>query len=147
MPKRTPSYRQRTGYDQAIPDETVVIHHVDTSRANPAWVQDETWDSDPNDEGARWDLGETFYDSGFSTIVHVQEVDASGSLVIMSNSARPMRSRASFGGTRESMKSKPRSSQIVCNPTVKCEAVLCDMNAIPDRGARPYVVKSHRRSM
>lgn len=82
--------RRFTGYDQGIPDETVVIHHVDTSRDNPAWVQDETWDGDPNDEGARWDLGETFYHSTYSTLVHVQEVDASGSLVIMSNSARPL---------------------------------------------------------
>ena len=81
--------RRFTGYDQGIPDETVVIHHVDTSRGNPAWVQDETWDGDPNDEGARWDLGETFYNSTYSTLVHVQEVDASGSLVIMSNSASP----------------------------------------------------------
>jgi len=80
--------RRFTGYDQAIPDETVVIHHVDTSRGNPAWVQDETWDSDPNDEGARWDPGETFYYSTYSTLVHVQEADASGSLVIMSNGAR-----------------------------------------------------------
>jgi len=82
--------RRFTGYDQAIPDETVVIHHVDITRHNPAWVQDETWDSDPNDEGARWDLGETFYNGTYSTLVHVQEVDASGSLVIMSNAARPL---------------------------------------------------------
>jgi M6 family metalloprotease-like protein len=81
--------RRFTGYDQALPDETVVIHHVDTSRDNPAWVQDETWDGDPNDEGARWDLGETFYNYTYSTLVHVQAVDASGSLVLMTNSARP----------------------------------------------------------
>ena len=51
------------GYDDEIPDEAVVIHKVDTTRADRlAQVVDVDNNGDPNDEGAMWTPGETFTD-------------------------------------------------------------------------------------
>ena len=51
------------GYDAEIPDEAVVIHKVDTTRADRlAQVVDVDNNGDPNDEGAMWTPGETFTD-------------------------------------------------------------------------------------
>ena len=51
------------GYDDEVPDEAVVIHKVDTTRADRlAQVVDVDNNGDPNDEGAMWTPGETFTD-------------------------------------------------------------------------------------
>ena len=52
------------GYDEGIPDEAVVIHKVNTTRADRlAQVVDEDNNGDPNDEGAMWTVGEIFTDA------------------------------------------------------------------------------------
>ena len=52
------------GYDEGIPDEAVVIHKVNTTRADRlAQVVDEDNNGDPNDEGAMWTIGEIFTDA------------------------------------------------------------------------------------
>ena len=51
------------GYDDEIPDEAIVIHKVDTTRADRlAQVVDIDNNGDTNDEGARWTVGEIFTD-------------------------------------------------------------------------------------
>ena len=50
------------GYDNALPDEAVIIHEVDTTREKPAQVVDVDNNGDPNDEGAMWTVGEIFTD-------------------------------------------------------------------------------------
>ena len=53
------------GYDEEIPDEAIVIHKVDTTRADRlAQVVDIDNNGDPNDEGAMWTVGEIFTDTG-----------------------------------------------------------------------------------
>ena len=55
--------RRFAGYDDEIPDEAVVIHKVDTTRADRlAQVVDVDNNGDPNDAGAIWTPGETFTD-------------------------------------------------------------------------------------
>ena len=52
------------GYDNGIPDEAIVIHKVNTTRADRlAQVVDEDNNGDPNDEGAMWTVGEIFTDA------------------------------------------------------------------------------------
>jgi hypothetical protein len=56
--------RRLIGYDQAIPDEAVIIHRVNTALGDrDAQVVDATNNSNPNDEGAMWRAGETFSDA------------------------------------------------------------------------------------
>ena len=51
------------GHDDGIPDEAIVIHKVDTTREDRlAQVVDVDNNGDPNDEGARWTVGEIFTD-------------------------------------------------------------------------------------
>ncbi len=57
--------RQESGqYESNIVDTAVIIHHVDTSRGQPAWIVDA--DNPPanfaNTEGVMWKVGETFVD-------------------------------------------------------------------------------------
>jgi M6 family metalloprotease-like protein len=56
--------RRFVGYDARVPGEAVVIHHVDTTRADrQAQVLDTDKNGNPNDAGAMWLPGETFVDS------------------------------------------------------------------------------------
>jgi hypothetical protein len=82
--------RRFTGYDVNVAGESVVIHEVVPSRDNPAQVIDIDFDGDPNDETAMWEPGETFSFSSASAavLVTVEEKDASGSRVTVSNAAR-----------------------------------------------------------
>ncbi len=80
--------RRFTGYDAGLPDQTVVIHAINPFRDNQAQVVDPDMMGDPNDEGARWDVGETFWDSTNHILVTVESADASGSLITLSNAAQ-----------------------------------------------------------
>ena len=67
------------GYDDEIPDEAVVIHKVDTTRADRlAQVVDLDNNGDPNDEGAMWTVGETFTDLANGLQVSVDAGHATG---------------------------------------------------------------------
>ena len=67
------------GYDDEIPDEAVVIHKVDTTRADRlAQVVDIDNNGDPNDGGAMWTVGETFTDLANGLQVSVDAGYATG---------------------------------------------------------------------
>ena len=67
------------GYDDEVPDEAVVIHKVDTTRADRlAQVVDVDNNGDPNDEGAMWTPGETFTDRANGIQVSIDAAYATG---------------------------------------------------------------------
>ena len=67
------------GYDDEIPDEAVVIHKVDTTRADRlAQVVDIDNNGDPNDEGAMWRPGEVFTDAENNLQVSIERAYPSG---------------------------------------------------------------------
>ena len=67
------------GYDDEIPDEAIVIHKVDTTRADRlAQVVDVDNNGDPNDAGAMWTVGETFTDLANGLQVSVDAEHATG---------------------------------------------------------------------
>ena len=80
--------RRRTGYDQNLPGESVIIHSVDPSRANPAWVVDADMDGDCNDEGAMWEPCESYCDLTHGIVVTVECASESYSYVTLTNAAR-----------------------------------------------------------
>jgi hypothetical protein len=60
----TVEMRSRRGYDRSIPGNGVVLHLVDTMRAdNVAQVVDVDGNGNPNDAAARWINGELFVDT------------------------------------------------------------------------------------
>lgn len=73
--------RHRIGYDNAIPQEGVVLHTVDTTRASHAWVVDPDGNGDCNDAGAAWTPGETFTDAANQISVQVLSTSATGDWV------------------------------------------------------------------
>ncbi len=67
------------GYDDAIPDEAIVIHKVDTTREDRlAQVVDVDNNGDPNDDGAMWTVGEVFTDLENSLQVSIDAAYESG---------------------------------------------------------------------
>ena len=67
------------GYDDGIPDEAIVIHTVDTTRADRlAQVMDVDNNGDPNDEGAMWTVGEIFTDAQNKLQISIDAAYASG---------------------------------------------------------------------
>ncbi|MBI4529212.1 MAG: hypothetical protein HY695_35895 [Deltaproteobacteria bacterium] len=81
--------RRFVGYDNELPAEGVVIHHVDTTRIRPAQVVDPDYNGNPNDEGATWLPGETFVDQGNGITVAVNSWTATGFEISFSVSASP----------------------------------------------------------
>ena len=74
------------GYDDGIPDEAIVIHKVDTTRADRlAQVVDVDNNSDPNDEGAMWTVGEIFTDRENAIEVSIDAAYATGYRVTITN--------------------------------------------------------------
>ncbi len=85
--------RRFAGYDGngKIPAEAIVIHHVDSTRSNDAWVvdadgnlngvcliPDEETNCDPDDAGAQWTPGETYTDAANSIQIRVNSITATG---------------------------------------------------------------------
>jgi hypothetical protein len=94
--------RRLVGYDTQVPDDAIVIHHVDTTRERPAWVVDadgnldgdcqtplEESNCNPNDAGARWTPGETFVDAANSIQVTVNSSTATGFTVTIISGIPP----------------------------------------------------------
>ncbi|MFN8524039.1 MAG: hypothetical protein U0821_13155 [Chloroflexota bacterium] len=80
--------RTRVGYDIELSVEGVVIHEVDTTRAEDdrfAQVVDGTWDGNPNDWGAAWTPGETFADPANNIRVAVHWTDGTAYQVSIAN--------------------------------------------------------------
>jgi hypothetical protein len=63
--------RRFLGYDTYLPDEVVIIHHVDPSRQKPANLVDIDNDGDLYDEGPLWRPGETFEDASIGLAVRI----------------------------------------------------------------------------
>jgi M6 family metalloprotease-like protein len=81
--------RRFTGYDQNVVAESVVAHDVDPGRARPSMVIDGDANGDPNDAGAQWEPGEALSIlTPFAWVIFVEQKDASGTQVTMSNAAR-----------------------------------------------------------
>jgi hypothetical protein len=83
--------RRFIGYDNKVPAEAIVIHHVDATRTNDAWVVDadgnldgacvipqDDANCDPDDAGAQWMPGETYTDAANSIQVRVNAITATG---------------------------------------------------------------------
>jgi hypothetical protein len=83
--------RRFIGYDNKVPAEAIVIHHVDSTRASDAWVvdadgnlngvcliPDEDANCDPDDAGAQWTPGETYTDAANAIQIRVNSITATG---------------------------------------------------------------------
>lgn len=103
--------RRFAGYDgvDKIPAEAIVIHHVDATRANDAWVVDadgnldgacvtpgDDANCDPNDAGAQWTPGETYTDAANTIQIRVNSMTATGFSVTITY-GNPTSSCASTG--------------------------------------------------
>ena len=87
----TVEYRTPIGWDGAgpIPGYAVIVHRVDTTLDDLVTeVVDPDGDYDPNDASAMWVPGETYLNIGANVVVHVEEWDATGARVSISNKAR-----------------------------------------------------------
>ena len=84
----TVEVRRFVGYDATLPGEAVVMHNVDTTRSDrDAQVVDPDGNGDPNDAGAMWLPGETFFDSPNGISMAVVGQTATGFQVTLTNSA------------------------------------------------------------
>lgn len=91
--------RYRAGYDNGfngsggIPDNAVIIHHVDPNRLvggvhdRLAQVVDADGNGSPNDPGARWVIGESFIDPVYDICVTVVSADLTSFTVTISSAA------------------------------------------------------------
>jgi hypothetical protein len=83
--------RRFIGYDNKVPAEAIVIHHVDATRTNDAWVVDadgnldgacvipqDDANCDPDDAGAQWTPGETYTDAANAIQIRVNAITATG---------------------------------------------------------------------
>jgi hypothetical protein len=78
--------RRTVGYDEQLPGDAVVIHHVNTTRWDRlAQVVDTDGNGNPNDAGAIWLPGETFVDSLNGITVSVISATDTGFLVAINN--------------------------------------------------------------
>jgi subtilisin-like proprotein convertase family protein len=72
----TVEVRQKIGYDVRVPVEGVVIHRVDPSLNDPAYVIDA--DGDGNTVDAAWLVGQTFHDEANGIAIRVEAAITNG---------------------------------------------------------------------
>ena len=70
--------RDRFGYDGNLPGFAVILHEVDFSREEPAWLVDLEDPSNGGDAGAMWLPGECFDDAPNEILICVEVVTAEG---------------------------------------------------------------------
>ena len=70
--------RDQVGYDGNLPGFAVIIHEVDTSRSEDAWLVDPVDPANGADEGAMWKVGECFDDAANEISVCVISSTADG---------------------------------------------------------------------
>lgn len=77
--------RRKVGYDNGVPGEAIVIHHVKPNRSNgrPANVVDADGNGNTNDAGAQWLPGETFSDVAKGISVTVGPATGTGWQVVI----------------------------------------------------------------
>jgi M6 family metalloprotease-like protein len=73
-----------SGYDVKLPGNAVIIHEVDTTRGIPALLIDAT-PGDTSDAGARWTVGEVFFDAVNNIFVTVISATPTGFQVLIVN--------------------------------------------------------------
>src|SRR5262249_2047387 len=82
--------RRLAGYDAPLPGHAVIIHLVDTTRADrDAQVVDPDANGDPDDAGAMWLPGDMFVDSDNGISVAVVGEPAQGCMVTVSSAGGP----------------------------------------------------------
>lgn len=74
----TVEVRDRESFDANLPDFAVIIHEVDPSRREDAWLVDPVNPSNAADEGAMWRVGECFEDLANEISICVQSVATEG---------------------------------------------------------------------
>jgi hypothetical protein len=80
--------RRFTGYDAELPGIGVLIHSVFPMRERHANVVDADGDGNPNDSGASWEPGETFYDESNAIMLFIESEGPDSSVVTFSNAPR-----------------------------------------------------------
>jgi hypothetical protein len=80
--------RYRLGYDTKVANDAVVIHEVDNTRLDDAWLVDADGNATSSDDGAQWLVGETFSDPANGIAISVISATATG-FVISINVAPP----------------------------------------------------------
>jgi len=74
----TVEVRDRVGYDGNLAGYAVILHEIDPSRGEPAWLIDPIDPSNGADEGAMWRVGECFEDLPNEISVCVEAVTTHG---------------------------------------------------------------------
>jgi len=86
--------RHPTGYDNKLPGPAVIIHEVDTTRADTrAQIVDVDANGDTGDAGAMWTVGEVFSDQANNISVAVDSATASGFVVTIAFRPTPRQLR------------------------------------------------------
>lgn len=85
----TVEVRRWAGYDVKLPGEGVIIHDVDTTRGQPAWVIDVDGDGDTGDEGATFTPGETYSDAANGITIAVNSETSTGYRVTLTVAGGP----------------------------------------------------------
>lgn len=70
--------RDQSGYDVGLPGFAVILHEVDYSRQEPAWLVDVENVSNGADDGAMWLPGECFEDVPAEILICVESVTTEG---------------------------------------------------------------------
>lgn len=65
-------------YDDALPGTAIILHHVNPSRAEPAWLVGGATDSDSRGEAAQWKPGERFTDTQADIYIDINSQSANG---------------------------------------------------------------------
>ena len=96
----TVEVRRFLGYDSTLRAEAVIIHRVDTTRADrDAQVVDPDANGDPDDAGARWLPGETFLDSANGISVTVVGQTSTGFQVTVAKAVSSYSLSVTVSGT------------------------------------------------
>lgn len=74
----TVEVRDRTGYDGNLPGFAVIIHEVNYSRQEPAWLVDASDPANGGDAGAMWMPGECFDDAANEISICVETITTEG---------------------------------------------------------------------
>jgi hypothetical protein len=81
--------RLRTGYDAALPADTVLIHEIDPTRDPPAKLVNHLGDGDTRASAGMWLPGDVFVDAAGAVAVSVDGATATGFVVTIATGARP----------------------------------------------------------
>ena len=81
--------RRRTGYDTALPADTVLIHEIDPDRDPPARLVNHLGDGDTRMSAGMWLPGDVFVDTAGAVAVAVDRATATGFVVTITTGPHP----------------------------------------------------------